>query len=83
MGKQKVEFPPLFNKNYSSSSFFLLATSPALAAASILAMLNDPLIPVFTFLPAFELDFLPSTVFVPTSLLLPGVGTIILSFSPL
>ena len=43
--------------NYSSSSFFfLVANNPALAAASILAMLNDPVIPVFTFLPAFELE---------------------------
>ena len=46
-----------FKMNYSSSSFFfLVANNPALAAARILAMLNDPVIPVFTFLPAFELE---------------------------
>ena len=89
MSKEKVEIISTFFKmNYSSSSFFfLLATSPALAAASMLAMLNDPVIPVFTFLPAFELEFFwffcPNKVFVSTSLLLlPGVGTIFLLFSP-
>lgn len=47
MWKQKVEFPPLSKKNYSSSSFFLLANKNDTDPIRVAIVDPSPAIPVF------------------------------------